>query len=403
MRKKYHEMSNSVKKKIIFISHESSLTGAPVMLLNLLSLLKRTNLFDIRIILFRGGALEKEFFKYGKVSVLKSKNYGKQSFLLLRGFNFLIFRIRLLLLKSEIKDTGIIFNNTITNGKILRSLSDSPAKVISYIHELESVIQKYRKDADLTIRYSDLLICPSNIVAQNLISNHKIPKEKIVFLNYYFPLTFLNVEGLKNTSRKTFPGGLQFLESNFYVVAMAWATHRKGIDIFVDAARITKELNQNIHFVWIGDFLDEEMKIEIKNEIAIHQLDSYITITGSLPHSIENLLPFDLFILSSREDPYPLVVLEAALGKIPSVCFANTGGAQEFIGDDCGWIVDEISSKKLSEKYKNTPVKILMVSLDFKDAYSYKLNSFIKKKKNNCGSILKIRSLKASWKFRNRP
>lgn len=344
-------MIPSGKKKIIFISHESSLTGAPVMLLNLLSLLKGTNLFDIRIVLFRGGILEKEFFKYGKVYVLKSKNYSRQTFLLFKGFNFLIFRIRLLLLQSQIKDVEIIFNNTITNGKILRLLLNSHVKVISYIHELESVIQKYPKDADLTLRYSDLLICPSKIVAQNLISNHKIPKEKLVFLNYYFPLTYINVGGLlKNTSRKSFSGFLEFSENKFYVVAMGWATHRKGIDIFVDAARITKELNQNIHFVWIGDFLDDTMKIRIKNEISVHQLESLVTITGALPHSLENLLPFDLFILSSREDPYPLVVLEAALVKIPSVCFANTGGAQEFIGDDCGWVVNEISSQKLSEK-----------------------------------------------------
>jgi glycosyltransferase involved in cell wall biosynthesis len=344
-------MSNSVKKKIIFISHESSLTGAPVMLLNLLSLLKGTNLFDIHIILFRGGTLEKEFYKYGKVSVLKSKDYSKQAFLLFRGVNFLIFRIRLLLLPRKIKDAEIIFNNTITNGKILRWLLGSRAKVVSYIHELESVIQKYPKDSELTIRYSDLLICPSNIVAQNLITNHQIPKKKLAFLNYYFPLTYLNPRGLtKNTSRKSFRGGFQFSENKFYVVAMGWATYRKGIDIFVDAARITKYLNQNIHFVWIGDFLDEEIKIKIENEIAMHQLESIMTITGELPHSLENLLPFDLFILSSREDPYPLVVLEAALAKIPSVCFANTGGAQEFIGDDCGWIVDEISSEKLSKK-----------------------------------------------------
>jgi glycosyltransferase involved in cell wall biosynthesis len=344
-------MENRVKKKTFFISHESSLTGAPIMLLNLLSLLKETGLFDIRIILYRGGTLENEFFKYGKVSVLKSKDYGKQSFLLFRMINFLIFRFRLLLLKSETKDAEIIFNNTITNGRILKSLSGAHTKIVSYIHELDSVIQKYPKDAELTLKYSDLLICPSNVVAQNLILKYKIGKNKLAFLNYYFPMTYLDVgELVKDTSRKSFPGHLKFSNDRFYVVAMAWATYRKGIDIFVDAARITKELNENIHFVWIGDFLDNEMKIKTEKQIATHQLEDYLTITGALPHSLENLLPFDLFILSSREDPYPLVVLEAALVKLPSVCFANTGGAQEFIGDDCGWIVDEISSKKLSEK-----------------------------------------------------
>jgi glycosyltransferase involved in cell wall biosynthesis len=47
----------------------------------------------------------------------------------------------------------------------------------------------------------------------------------------------------------------------------------------------------------------------------------------------------DVFALTSREDPYPLVCLEAAaLGK-PIVCFAGAGGAPEFVEQDCGFVV----------------------------------------------------------------
>jgi glycosyltransferase involved in cell wall biosynthesis len=48
---------------------------------------------------------------------------------------------------------------------------------------------------------------------------------------------------------------------------------------------------------------------------------------------------FDVFTLTSREDPYPAVVLEAAaLGK-PIVCFQQSGGAPEFVEGDCGFVV----------------------------------------------------------------
>lgn len=344
-------MTDSKKEKILIISHDSSLTGAPILLLNLLFLLKKRFDFNMRILLCRGGVLQDEFKKYGRVTILKSKNYSKQSFFFLRGINFLIFKIKLFFFKAGLKKTDLILNNTIANGGFLKVLSASGAKVVTYIHELESVIQVFSKEAKSTFNYSNIYMCPSMAIADNLFENHGIPRDKIFLINSYFPLSKQLKDGISKTyARENFNKNFQFFENKFYVIGMGSGTYRKGVDLFVDAARITKEINKDIHFVWIGDFGDIKMRTKILNEISLHRLQDVITLVDPMPHSLENLLPFDLFILSSREDPYPLVVLEAALMKIPSVCFANTGGAQEFVGDDCGWITDEISSQKLSEK-----------------------------------------------------
>ena len=55
------------------------------------------------------------------------------------------------------------------------------------------------------------------------------------------------------------------------------------------------------------------------------------------PHPLLNAC--DLFCLPSREDPFPLVMLEAgALGK-PMVCFDGAGGAKEFAARGAGIVV----------------------------------------------------------------
>ena len=41
----------------------------------------------------------------------------------------------------------------------------------------------------------------------------------------------------------------------------------------------------------------------------------------------------------SREDPYPLVCLEAASVGKPIICFADAGGMPEFVEEDCGFVV----------------------------------------------------------------
>jgi hypothetical protein len=55
-------------------------------------------------------------------------------------------------------------------------------------------------------------------------------------------------------------------------------------------------------------------------------------------------------VLLSTEDPYPLVVLEAAaLGK-PIVCFAGSGGAPEFVENDCGFVVPYLDLEAVAER-----------------------------------------------------
>jgi glycosyltransferase involved in cell wall biosynthesis len=83
--------------------------------------------------------------------------------------------------------------------------------------------------------------------------------------------------------------------------------------------------------------------VRVKNISNFHFL-------GQLPHDLDNFLPFDLLFLSSREDPYPVVVLEAALMKIPTVYFAKSGGINEFVTDDCGWQIETFSPGDAANK-----------------------------------------------------
>ena len=48
---------------------------------------------------------------------------------------------------------------------------------------------------------------------------------------------------------------------------------------------------------------------------------------------------FDVFALMFREDPFPLVCLEAALLEKPNLCFARAGGASELVESDSGFVV----------------------------------------------------------------
>ena len=92
----------------------------------------------------------------------------------------------------------------------------------------------------------------------------------------------------------------------------------------------------------------------------LHQKERVI-FTGFVKDPQNYFATFDLFALTSREDPFPLVALEAAsLGK-PVICFENAGGMPEFIETDAGSIVPYGDVEAFSERigdYLRTPDRI---------------------------------------------
>jgi glycosyltransferase involved in cell wall biosynthesis len=58
----------------------------------------------------------------------------------------------------------------------------------------------------------------------------------------------------------------------------------------------------------------------------------------------------DVFVLPSREDAFPLVVLEAASHGVPTVYFSDAGGIGEFLGEEAGIPVCYLNIESMAEK-----------------------------------------------------
>lgn len=100
---------------------------------------------------------------------------------------------------------------------------------------------------------------------------------------------------------------------------------RKGVDLWVQAARlvIRAMLDVPVRFVWVGDGTPPEIDQSERNQLAF---------LGPSPNPYPHMRRFDVFTLPSRDDPFPLVVLEAMTLGTPVVAFA-VGGVPRQIGD----------------------------------------------------------------------
>lgn len=118
---------------------------------------------------------------------------------------------------------------------------------------------------------------------------------------------------------------------------MEW---RKAPELFVQIARAACEQAPDVplHFVWIGGD-DQGYQARLADEVERAGLSGRVHFPGRQSNPWDWFRVFDLFLLTSREDAFPLVCLENASVGNPVLCF-DTGGMVEFVGDDeCGAVV----------------------------------------------------------------
>lgn len=381
----------SKKKKVMVIGHEASLSGAPVLLLNLFSLLVKKEVIDVQFVIRRGGPLASEYKKLAPVIVLKPPKYGEEKSLFLHLLNFFQNKIKLVSVLFNAFSCDYFFFNTVVNGKLMRWFRFYKKPAVTYIHELEKVIDLYLKqnDALLPLTISDLLAYPSLKTRKILAEKYSVPDQKLVKLLYYFPFSRDQYDSPKAfKTKQSFRQRFGIKETDFVIGAVGSVTERKGVDLFMEVCQKVVLIDPSIKFVWIGSFENEEQELNVRNEIKEKQLDLNLIFTGPLTYDVYNFSPFDIFFLSSREDTYPLVVLEAAIMKVPSMCFSGSGGIVEFIGADGGWIIDDFSTELAADKIMQLYGKINIIQ-------SYGVTAFEKVLRLHCDEDIIVEQFKS--------
>jgi glycosyltransferase involved in cell wall biosynthesis len=114
------------------------------------------------------------------------------------------------------------------------------------------------------------------------------------------------------------------------LVGAGYADLRKGFDLFLQARRAARRLGLDAVFCWLGE-LDPAITAYLGPEIAAAQAEGGLLLPGRQPDIAAWLSAADAFLLTSREDPYPSVVLEALAAGLPVLAFAAGGGIPDLL------------------------------------------------------------------------
>lgn len=326
-----------MKKRLLFISHDATRTGAPILLLNLIRIL-RTSGYEISTLVKRAdGPLLNEFVAASRCHDIFYRE--RPSSILARAVDSLLGFNSFNIPSRDLLDADMVISNTITNGDVLPLIRKrSQARLVTYVHELAVASKTFTttRELDCVIECSDLFLAPSNVVRNFLIEELNVSPASVHLLNYYVPAEFSG-------------DGRKMNADTFTVGGCGTADWRKGFDIFILIAKRVAESNANIRFRWKGIPTSSDMWQKARHDIKKLGLTDRIKLQPSAADTSEFYKTLDVFVLPSREDPYPLVVLEAAAAQVPTVCFDQAGGAVEFVEADAGKIVDYLSVDKMSD------------------------------------------------------
>ena len=351
-------------KKILLISHDASRTGAPILLLNLAKILQKTPNVIITILLKNGGVMIPEFKTLGHVTIIHDGNQISKYNILGRMRR----RMFVKKLANNIKQFDLVLSNTITNGDLHFMLKKHP-RVLTYVHELSSVIHATTTSETLSnvISHTNLFLYPSKAVFHNLVNNLGISSDKCLRLNYYIPdkLEFFA------SKRKEIRNSLNIQPYEKLIVGSGTCDWRKGTDLFIQTILLLQKTDLPVRAIWVGGNIQSKDYRQVQFDIEKAGLQSIVTITGSVVDPHYYMAAADVFYLSSREDPYPLVILEAAMMKLPIVCFLESGGASEFISQNKNLCASYLRIDEMAKI-------ILELLLDDKTATEYSLANRVK-------------------------
>jgi glycosyltransferase involved in cell wall biosynthesis len=341
---------------VLFISHDATPTGAPFLLLHLLRWLRDHSKLDFRIALKKSGPLKAQFLELAPTAVFETDPDSLAG----RALDYVRpYRVRHALQNIPLRlglgttPFALIYSNTLVNGRLLEGLRDQRCPLISHSHELEYMIQRSTTPKELayTLRRTSQFIAGSTAVAENLVAHHALKSTNIEVVHDFIPFDGIDTARSEEAAR-VLRAELGIPEDSFVVGAAGTVDWRKGCDLFVPLALETLRRNpgRDVRFVWVGGFWERRTPREIAYDIGKLGLEHKIHFVDHRRNYIDYIAMFDAFCLMSREDPCPLVLLEAAtLGK-PLLCFAQSGGAPEFVEDDCGFVVSYLNTVAMAAR-----------------------------------------------------
>lgn len=312
-------LAGKIGKQVVLVSHDAHPQGAQILSVNLARMLARDLKLSVAVVLLGKGPLLYDLQEYATVFDLsqasdrRSAMTGVATMLAQRGHSHAIV-------------------NTTASGDIVNPFRDAGIQCLCLIHELPNLIRSNGlvDRAGEIAKAAETIVFPATIVAEGFaeLTGPSSARKCIRHQGLYKT----NPWRWRRANARTELGKRLGLAADTKVVLSAgYGDHRKGIDLFVDCAITILRRRPNTAFVWLGNIAPESREA-IAEKLHAGKSKDGLHFLAFDPDTSIYFAGADVYALTSREDPFPSVALEAMDVGLPVVAFSGTGGAAELLG-----------------------------------------------------------------------
>jgi glycosyltransferase involved in cell wall biosynthesis len=325
--------------KVLFVGHAASRSGAPILLLQFLRWLKANSDLRFDAIVVADGPLLDEMRAVAPTAVLE-----KWPSLPERAVRKLAGAERWSKWQDQRFQRGIAkggydlaYVNTVVPGREIGLISELGIPVVCHVHELDFAMMQMVGEPGIRrlIPRVTHFIAASNAVGDYLRERWAIPEAKVSVIHEFTSAPSAPDNGeLRRRTRAE----LGVSDAEVLVGSCGTLDWRKGADLFLQVARLVSAqgVSPAIKFVWVGANPSHPDTQRFLHDVRAAGLEQSVHVIPAVAEPNRYYQAMDVFALTSREDPFPLVMLEAATAGLPVVCFAGSGGGPEFVEGDAG-------------------------------------------------------------------
>jgi len=305
---------------VVVVTHDAYPHGAQYLALNIVKELAEGFHLDVEVVCLGGGPLKSEFTKYARFHDLEGKDsQGDEARLLVAA------------LVARGHQWAIV--NTSVSGLFLELLKSHGVSCVSLVHELGGILDRYglANHAAAIAAHADKVVFPAEVVKESFSAVAPLREGTAVIRPQGLYKRNRFRRGLSQ-ARKELRKQLKLPRKAAIVLGVGYADHRKGVDLFLDAGLEVLASVRHAYMVWVGHW-DKEMEEHVlqKLEKVGRGARSHFVFPGRQDDTDLFYAGADAYALTSREDPFPSVALEAMEVAVPVVCFGGTGGIPELV------------------------------------------------------------------------
>lgn len=314
-------------KRVLLVSHELSLTGAPIALLYLAESYLRQGV-QVAVISPADGPLAEEFISKGIPAVVYTKLY-QDDFLAAQSGKF-----------------DLIVLNTVVTYRAVNQLAHSKTPVLWWIH-----------DSLASYQIGGFEMCMPHALPENVsvVCGGEYAREQLLkyYPDYSAGLFYYMVPDLAAAALQypVYNMGKDPARTAFAVIGLQ--DTRKGHDIFAKAIELlTDEERARSQFYFIGRHLDEPIR-EAVDAICARYPEQVTYITEVNRQELFSVyLQIDCVVCSSKDDPLPVFITEAIMMSTLVICSEHTGSAPILEREQCGLVYHNNDPSELAEKMR---------------------------------------------------